>query len=109
MKNIFGKRIGKNGYVDSIVGDEQRCFLCGRRDRGLHRHEVYHGISYREKSKNLGLWVNLCYECHDRLHHHDASLDRKLKEEMQRRAMSEFGWSIDDFRREFGKSYLGDS
>lgn len=106
MENMFGQKIGANGYVDSIVGNEPRCYLCGRRDLALHRHEVYHGTAYREKSKNLGLWVNLCYVCHQRLHNRDAGLDRRLKEGMQEKAMKEFGWSIEDFRREFGKSYI---
>ena len=105
MNNKLGQKIGANGYVPSIVEEDGRCYLCGRTDRGMQRHEAYHG-AYREKSKNLGLWVMLCYECHDRLHHHDAGLDRRLKEEMQKRAMEEFGWSVDEFRAEFGKSYI---
>ena len=105
MVNQFGQKIGANGYVPSIVGEDLKCYLCGRTDRRIHRHEVYHG-AFREKSKNLGLWVNLCEDCHDRLHHKDASLDRRLKEEMQEKAMKAFDWEVADFRREFGKSYI---
>jgi hypothetical protein len=33
-------------------------------------------------------------------------VDLKVKRYGQRKAMHEQGWSIEDFRREFGKNYL---
>ena len=105
MKNRFGEKLDRNGYAESIVGDGERCFLCGRSDKTLHRHEVYHG-SNRTKSKNLGLWVCLCVSCHDELHHRNSEKDHYLKVYMQKRAMGRFGWTVDDFIREFGKNYI---
>lgn len=105
MRNRYGQELDRNGYAPSIVGEMGRCCLCGRTDRALQRHEVYHG-AYRDKSKNLGTWVNICDLCHDRVHHHEASLDRELKEMMQKKAMERYGWSVDEFRAEFGKSYI---
>lgn len=106
MKNRFGEKLDANGYAPSIIGESHNCYFCGKWDERNQRHEVYHGVAYRTKSQNLGIWVNLCKSCHDRLHHKDASLDLRLKTEIQEVVMREFGWSVEDFRREFGKSYL---
>lgn len=105
MKNRFGEVLDSNGYAKSIVGETDRCFLCGRTDRKLDRHEIYHGCN-RTKSKNLGLWVCLCDLCHDKLHHRNPEADSYLKVYMQEKAMEEFGWSVEEFRREFGKNYI---
>ncbi len=105
MKNRFGEVLDSNGYSESIVGESHNCCLCGKWGE-LQRHEVYHGVAYRTKAKNLGLWVNLCKDCHDRLHHKDASLDLRLKKEIQEKVMEVRGWSVEEFRKEFGKSYI---
>ena len=95
----------KNGYGPTILLDADYCALCGRRDRPLQRHEVFHG-PYRAKSKALGLWVAICDLCHHEVHNGDGRLDRNLKCWGQKAAMDEFGWSEDDFRKHFGKSYV---
>ena len=46
-----------NGYIDSIIPghDEYTCWLCKQNGRGkMDRHEVFHGISNRHKSKHYG-------------------------------------------------------
>lgn len=105
MKNVYGVMLDRNRYAPSIVGEADRCFICGRSDRKLERHEVYHG-AYRDKSKQLGCWVQLCNICHDKLHHKGGGLDEELKAEMQPIVMEYYSWSAEDFRREFGKSYV---
>ena len=105
MKNEFGVTLDRNGYAPSIFGESGRCALCGRRDRKLDRHEAFHGAN-RKKSKNLGMWLEICDLCHDKLHHHDASLDLEVKQRMQRAAMDYYGWTADEFRRIVGKSYI---
>ncbi len=105
MKNKFGNDLDRNGYAESIIGEQDRCYLCGRRNGKLDRHEVFNA-SNRDKSKNLGLWVLLCSECHDRLHHRDAEVAWKLKQDMQLKAMEYYNWDIKDFRKEIGKSYI---
>ena len=64
----------------------------------------------RSKSERYGLVV---YLCHDRCHcfggysvHKNAKTMLQLKRYGQLKAMREQGWTEDDFRREFGKSYL---
>ena len=95
----------KNGYNPSIVQDIEQCILCGRRTGKLDRHEVFHG-AYRSKSKKLGCWVWLCHEHHMQLHQKTPDLDKNLKMFTQNVAMTHYGWTVEEFRHEFGKSYL---
>lgn len=105
MKNEYGETLDRNGYGQQVIKwPENQCFVCGRRDRTLQRHEVFHG-PYRTKSKNYGCWVIVCDVCHEKIHRGDDLLDWKLKVIMQHRAMQKYGWSVDDFRRVFGKNY----
>lgn len=105
MKNEYGIVLDRNGYAPSVVSEEERCFICGRMGGKLERHEVYHGV-YRDRSKNLGCWVVLCSDCHDRLHHRGGGLDVNLKQNVQEIVSDYYGWSVDDFRIRFGKSYI---
>ncbi len=94
-------------YNPSILQDDlTRCYLCGRSDQKLDRHEVF-GSSRREKSKSLGLWVVLCHDrCHLNGVHAHKDMREGLQAEAQEIAMMEYGWSITDFINEFGKSYI---
>lgn len=105
MVNEFGQTLDRNKYAPSIVGEQERCFICGRKDRKLDRHEAFHG-SYREKSKELGCWVLLCDICHDELHHRGGGKDLLVKQCIQRVAMDRYGWDLAAFRERFGKSYI---
>lgn len=100
---------GDNGYSPSIIPghDESCCWLCGANGRGkMDRHEIFHG-PYRSKSKALGLWVHLCHsDCHLNGVHRHGGVDRELKAEGQRRAMEVYGWTTEDFIREFGRNYI---
>lgn len=95
-----------NGYNDSILQhDLSFCYCCGRTCEKLDRHEIFGG-PYRQKSKELGLWVMLCYNsCHLNGVHAFPNKYRYLKEKAQRMAMNQYGWSKEDFIREFGRSY----
>lgn len=78
-------------------------------DRKLDRHEAFGGVSHRQKSKRLGLWVMLCHDpCHCGASgvHQNVNERLYLKRYAQRIAMNHFGWSEDDFIREFAKNYL---
>lgn len=91
--------------------DSKCCWLCGRNgasDR-LDRHHIFGG-PYRKKSEKYGLVV---YLCHDRCHifgpeaaHQSPKTMQRIRMYGQRKAMREQGWTVEDFRREFGKSYL---
>lgn len=112
MTNEYGARLDRNGYAHSILQDDDSyCLIClgnGYNDP-LNRHEVFGG-PFRGKSKRLGLW---CCLCHSRHHqngpesvHQNAETALWLKRLAQHMAMEKYGWSMDDFIREFGKSYL---
>lgn len=95
--------------MDSIIQNGRYCYLCGKSIEPLDRHHVFGGAN-RKKSEKYGLTV---YLCHDSCHifgygavHMNAEVDRKLKQEVQRKAMAYYGWNFDDWRKEFGKSYL---
>ena len=106
MQNEYGVQLDRNGYAPSLIEwREGECLICGRSDRPIQRHEVFHG-SYRERSKNLGCWVNICDECHRAIHQTAKFKERALKNLMQRAAMKHYNWSVDLFRQNFGKNYL---
>lgn len=98
----------RNGYNDSILSDKERCFICWRQDIKLDRHEIFHGSLYRKRSKEYGLWVLLCCECHRKLHNTKPEWDKTLKRKGQRAAMSYYHMDVEDFRKAFGKNYLNE-
>lgn len=91
--------------------DEQRCFLCGRNGAGdtLEWHHVFPS-ALRAKSERYGLVVPLCgNRCHrngKKSAHRCKETQLMLKQWAQKKAMDENGWTIEDWRREFGKNYL---
>lgn len=90
--------------------DLTRCYLCGRSDEKLDRHEIFHGDmkgKLREKSKRMGLWVMLCHwHCHLNGAHARKDIADLLKREAQQRAMDYYDMTTDEFIQEFGKNYL---
>lgn len=103
----MAKRI--NSILDTPDADGRlHCFSCGK-TQPLECHHVFGG-ALRSKSEQYGLTVHLCNACHNtppRGVHHNAAAMRALKAVAQRRAMAAYGWSTDDFIREFGKNYIG--
>lgn len=91
----------------SIIQDTKECYLTGRMDN-LHEHHIFYGSGNRRLSEKYGLKIWLTAELHtgDRGVHFNKALDLKLKEMSQRKAMEYYGWSVQDFIRLFGKSYL---
>ena len=113
MKNKYGAPLDGAGYAPSILQqpDYKECWMCGKNGSSdkLDRHEIFEG-PFRKKSKNLGLWVYLCHNsCHifgvDAVHRNAKNMDC-LHRIGQIVAMSYYGWSTNDFIREFGRNYL---
>jgi hypothetical protein len=94
-------------YACSLLQtDQSRCYLCGRRDQHLDRHEIFGG-SNRRKSAAMGLWVVLCHDrCHLNGVHKDGALMRMLRAKGQQAAMERYGMTKEEFIREYGKSYI---
>lgn len=58
----------RNGYNKSILATTDGvCYICGKYCETA-RHEIYGGAGTRSLSKRYGLWVNICPECHARVH-----------------------------------------
>ena len=72
----------------------------------LDCHHVFFG-PYRSKSEQYGLTVYLHHwQCHINGVHRYADQCRALQGRVQRIAMERYGWTEDDFREIFGRSYL---
>ena len=99
--------LDRNGYAPSLIDKaENTCFICGRTSEKLDRHEAFGG-AFRQKSKKYGLWCSLChFECHLNGVHMYAVMNRSLKQQAQKAAMKEYGWTTEEFRKHFAKNYL---
>lgn len=109
-RNEYGAPLDRNGYAPSIVQHTGgHCFACGCSCKPLQRHEVFFGAN-REKSKNLGLWVELCADtCHiygPNAVHNNRTQDLGLKQIAQAAAMREYGWTTAEVIRRIGRNYL---
>lgn len=103
-----GLLMDRNGYNPSIMCTTYgRCYLC-KRYGDTARHEIF-GASNRDKSKELGLWVNLCPDCHQNAPyavHKSRSTALELKRDGQAAYCRKYKKSNDEFRMLFGRSYL---
>ena len=93
--------------MKSIVQSEKVCYITGD-EYNLHEHHVYNGAN-RKISEKYGLKIYLRADWHNMEKysiHMDSELDRRIKAEVQQIAMDHYGWSVEEFRRLIGKSYL---
>lgn len=88
------------------------CWLCGRNgaDDPLDRHHIFEGWANKANSERWDVTVCLCHNrCHifgrDAAHNSKATADR-LHRYGQRQIMLREGWTVEDFRRVFGRNYL---
>ena len=103
---ISGKTPDWFGPLEPLAPVAPDAMICGRYHTA--RHEVFYG-PYRDKSKRLGLWANLCPWCHQNgpnAIHRNHDEDLRLKKWAQKKAMEHYGWPEEKFRQEFGRSYL---
>ena len=114
MMNEFGAPLDRAGYAPSIMHRTARgrscCYLCGKPAAGekMDRHEPW-GAANRQKSKELGLWVELHHwGCHEGpgSAHDSGEVARMLRADAQRAAMLRYGWSREEWIERFGKSEL---
>ena len=106
--NEYGAKLDRNGYAKSLFLTKPNiCYRCMERFH-TERHEIFGG-ALRNKSKDFGLWVNLCGGCHrtgpDAVHQSEAAAN-ELKAEAQEKAMSTYEWDMDEWMRRFYKNYL---
>ena len=83
------------------------CLVCHRSP--VQIHHVFFGYGTRKNSEKYGSIEALCFDHHtgDRgIHHRNIQLDMDLKRMCQEDFEANIG-TRDDFRKIFGKSYLG--
>ena len=118
MTNEFGAALDRNGYAPSIMqmiprGRTCCCYLCGKPGHAseMDRHEPW-GAANRQKSKELGLWVELhhwgCHEGPGSVHGGNGEAARQLRADAQTAAMLRYGWDREKWIEEFGKSELSE-
>jgi len=91
----------RNGYNASIIETEDGvCLLCGL-CTDTARHEVFYGPGTRTLSKKYGLWVNLCPNCHAKVHRDKQGEANKALQELARDAFIRNGHTDAEFRRIF--------
>lgn len=87
--------------------DTNHCLLCGT-TQWLEWHHVFGGSS-RDTSEHYGLKVRLCHNCHNEYPngvHQNKATRQALQAFAQNKAMEHYGWSVEDFRKIFHKSYI---
>lgn len=83
------------------------CELCCRYGP-LELHHIFNG-AYKKKSERYGAMIYLCHACHNEPPdgvHHNAIRMHELKAREQKRIMTEYGFTIEEFICEFGKNYI---
>ena len=91
--------------------DRDSCFLCGMNQNlePLDKHHVFSG-PYRKQSEKYGLTVYLHHhKCHifgEDSVHRNIDVRMRLCKSAQERAMKRYGWTEEEFREIFGRSYL---
>ena len=83
------------------------CHRCGIEGQMAHHHLIP-GKPGRQLSEQYGLVVALCPRCHEFIHSgkpEGVKALKRLRRYGQLKAMQEQGWTEDQFRQRFGKSY----
>lgn len=97
--------------MKSILQSDKVCYRCGKNGYGdpLDKHHAFGG-ALRGKAERYGLWVYLCHcACHEfgpESVHQDRESRLEVQQAAQRAAMREYGWTTEDFIREFGRNYI---
>lgn len=92
-----------------MVTDKHHCFLhdehCGGR---IELHHIFPGAN-RKASDRYGMTVYLCHNHHNEPPygvHFNKEQMKVLQIAGQRRLMAVRGWTVDEFRKHFRKSYI---
>lgn len=91
--------------MDSILQNENKCFLTGRKG-ALHKHHIYGGSNRRISDQN-GFWVWLTPEMHN-LSNEGVHFDRKKDLKLKRICQEKFEetHSREEFMALIGRNYL---
>ena len=84
------------------------CYVC-KTTQGLHMHHIFYGLANRKQSEKWGCTCYLCGKHHNLSNdgvHFNKALDDLLKQECELWCLKTYGWTIDDFIKEFGRNYI---
>lgn len=81
-----------------------KCFLCGRQGP-VEVHHCIHGTAGKRKAEADGLLVNLCPECHRKLHDTGRG-DKELMSVAEARWINYNMASVEEFIGRYGKNYI---
>lgn len=81
--------------------DLTRCYSCHKKTK-LDRHHIYNG-GLRNMSERNNFWVNVCRDCHRKIHD-TPKLEKQLKQECQYKY--EQSHSREEFMKLVRKNYL---
>ena len=90
-----------------IPGDQpNQCFLCGLSCIHTEVHHCLHGTANRRLADEDGLTVNLCMNCHRKLH--DKGFGDRYLQEIAEEAWMKYNHdkNLTDWVRRYGKNYL---
>jgi hypothetical protein len=92
--------------METVLQANKECFVCGTTS-DLESHHIFGGTANRKVSERYGLKVWLCHEHHTGNSgvHFNPDLAQELHEAGQRFYEAHYG-TREDFRRDFGKSWL---
>ena len=85
--------------------ERKECWLC-KQKAFTDVHHVFNG-ALKAKSEKYGALINVCRKCHNEIHK-DAGLRTGIKTVFQKKIMRQQNWTINDWRKNFYKSYLED-
>ena len=85
----------------SLISNAKECFVCG--NPYVEKHHCFKGHKCRQIADKEGLWVWLCREHHNKIHH-DRDCDLLLMKLAQQKF--EETHTREEFREKFIKSYL---
>ena len=89
----------------SIIQEEKRCYMCGRKTM-LERHHIMAGVANRRLSEKYGLWVWLCHDCHTGTEGAQYDAPKSFILKMDAQAAFEKLYSRDLWMETFRKNYL---
>ena len=78
----------------------KECEICGRWQH-THRHHLIYGTGYRQLSEKYDLVINVCPQCHDKIHR--GGLGLWSKQEGQRRFIAKY--SKEKYMEVFGRNW----
>lgn len=97
----MGKHIKDKERYTVVAYNMRDCFFCGKPKTDIH--EIFYGNANRQKSKDWGMCLPLCRECHRKVH---ASKAARLYTQYCGQKRFEQLYGHEKFMEVFKKDYI---